>query len=205
MRNRLFSTLFVAALLVFSGCDSSSSEEFMPPEVQMAVDIPADPIVGFGPRGPVGAGVITFYSLRENRIVPAADSASAAWDIALQSTTIFTNGGASGPGQGGAQVVEALFEEVTEAPATGYSTDATSGFAIPTGSGNGWYNYNPQANVVSPIPGRVLVVRCADGTFAKIRMMSYYKGNPANPTSADESRHYTFEFVHQPDGSRRFE
>jgi len=207
MRNRLFSTLFVAALVVFSGCDSSTSEDFVPPEVQMAMDIPADPIVGFDPvtQRPIGADVTTYYSLRENRIVPASDASTTAWDIALKSTTFFTNGGASGPGQGGAQVVVALFEEITEAPATGYSTDATSGFAIPTGSGNGWYNYNPAINVVSPIPGRVLVIQCADGTFAKMRVLSYYQGAPDNPTGADTSRYYTFEFVHQPDGSRRFE
>ena len=199
--------LLLATLVV--GCDSNSAEDdFEVPATEMAADIPADPITGIDPitMRPIGANLFTFYSLRDNALVPQADSASMDWDIAIKSTTIITNGGASGPGQGGGQVLEALFEEITEAPADGYSTDAVDAFAIPSGSGNGWYNYNPAINLVTPIPGRVLVIRCADGTYAKVRILSYYRGAPDTPdASTDESRYYTFEFVHQPDGSTRFE
>ncbi|HMB93806.1 MAG TPA: HmuY family protein [Rhodothermales bacterium] len=211
MNRSLFSTslaLLLLLLVAVAGCDSTSSDdEFEVPEVTLAEDIPADPVTGFDPvtGQPVGANEYTFYSLREDEIVPRSDSASTEWDIALKATTILTNGGASGPGSGGAQVLEILFEEVTEAPASGYATDAADARAIPTGSGNGWYNYNPQNNNITPIPGRVIVVRCADGTYAKLRILSYYEGAPETPTSDDASRYYTFEYVHQPDGSRRFE
>lgn len=209
--NRFFSPTSLVLLLllvVVAGCDSTSpGDDFEMPEVTVAEDIPADPITGFDPvtGQPVGANEYTFYSLREDRMVPRSDSASTEWDIALKATTILTNSGTSGPGNGGAQVLETLFEDVTEAPASGYATDAADAHAIPTGSGNGWYNYNPQTNLITPIPGRVIVVRCADGTYAKLRILSYYEGAPETPTSDDASRYYTFEYVHQPDGSRRFE
>ena len=203
--------LFVGALLVFwAGCDSNAmdDETFPDPVLTRVQDIPADPITSFDPvtGQPLAAGVFTFYSLRENRIVAREDSASTMWDLALKGTTILTNGGASGPGQGGVLVMEGLFEEITEAPTTGYTQDTVDSPAILGGSGNGWYNYNPQAMLLTPIPGRVLVIRAADGTFAKVRILSYYKGAPETPDVAtDEARYYTFEFLHQPDGSRVLE
>lgn len=203
-----YTLLCAMALLLFStGCDSNSMEEepFPDPVLTRAEDVPADPITGFDPDTgqPLAAGVFTFYSLRENRVVPREDSASATWDLAFKGTTILTNGGASGPGQGAALVMEGIFEEITEAPAGGYAQDAADSPAILTGSGNGWYNYNPEAMLLTPIPGRVLVIRAADGTYAKVRVLSYYKGAPDPPDAAtDEARYYTFEFLHQPDGSR---
>ncbi len=150
----------------------------------------------------MGAGLITYFSLRINSVVQ--DSASTDWDMAFQGTTIFINGGISGPGEGGVLVSEALFEEVTEAPTSGYVTDSATGLAIPTGSGGGWYNYNPASMLITPIPGRILVVRTADGRFAKVRILSYYRGAPAEITVDSESRYYTFEYVFQPSGSRIF-
>jgi hypothetical protein len=201
--------LFILVLaFAAAGCDSSGTDEdFTAPEVMMAEDIPADPITGLDPMTgrPVGSDEYTFYSLREHQIVPRSDSATTAWDVAFKATTILTNGGSSGPGQGGAQVLEGIFEEISEAPSEGFTADATDGFAIPTGSGVGWYNYNPQTNMVTPVPGRVLLVRNADGTYAKLRILSYYKGAPDAPDADSESRYLTFEYVYQPDGSRRFE
>lgn len=198
------SLVLLATLLVVSACDSSPGLDSGSEELQtvMAVDVPADPIVGLVDGRPVGAGVITYFSLRTNTVVP--DSASTDWDIALQGTTIFVNGGTSGPGQGAAQIIEGTLEELVAAPGTGYVADAESGMAIPGGSGNGWYNYNPANNVIAPIPGRVIALRTADGRYAKLRILSYYRGSPAQVTAESESRFYTFEHVFQPDGTLLF-
>lgn len=197
----------ILALFVFVGCDSDSGgDDFTPAATLTISDIPADPVTGVDATGrPIGANAFTFVSLRTGEVLPSADSASTQWDLAFKGSTILVNGGTSGPGNGGALVLEALFQEVMEAPASGYNTDSADGFAIPTGSGNGWYNYNPAANILSPIPGRVLVVRCADGSFAKVRIISYYRGAPETPTAEDTSRYITIEYAHQDDGSRRFE
>lgn len=198
------------SLLLFTGCsdDPVSGLEELPGEealdVQIVEDLPADPITGVNEQGrPVGNNVFTFFSLRENAIVAREDSASTQWDVGFRGTTLIVNGGVSGPGDGGAVVLEETFHDVTEAPAdTDFRVDNDDGNAVPTGSGNGWYNYNPQANTVTPIPGRTIAVRTADGRVAKLRIESYYEGAPpADEINAQEdaARYYTFEFAFQED------
>jgi hypothetical protein len=66
--------------------------------------------------------------------------------------------------------------------------------AIPTGSGNGWYSYNPTTHLISPIAGKVLIFRTADDLYAKVEILSYYKDK--DPSS--DGQHYTFDYVYQP-------
>ncbi len=159
--------ILVLALIV-TACDSNSANDDTQDVVTArASDIPSDPIIGLGPDGrPVGANAYTFFSLRTGQIVTSADSASTDWDLGFKGSTIIVNGGVSGPGNGAAQIVEGVFAEVMEAPENGWVQDNADAFAIPTGSGNGWYNYNPATQVLSPIPGRVLLIRTADGRYA---------------------------------------
>ncbi len=138
-------------------------------------------------------GPFTLYSLREERIVPQKDSASAVWDIGFRSTTIIVNGGTSGPGQGAATVISMPFEDVTEPPADNlFRTDGDgdcpneSVYAICTGSLNGWYEY-AGSGVVNPMPATTLVIRLAEGSFAKVRIVKY--------EMAGEARQYMFEYV----------
>lgn len=203
--NLLLRTFCIGLLaLLLSACDSSTQLTGGDPiEAETVSDLPADPIIGFDPNTgqPVGTGEFTFFSLRTGTEV--ADSASTDWDLAFRGTEIRINGGTSGPGNGAALVFTGAFEDLAQAPEAGYSTDSQSGNAIPLGSGNGWYNYNPKTNLVSPIPGRVLVVMTADGRYAKVRIVSYYRGAPDTPDpTTDEARYYTFDYVFQPDGSR---
>lgn len=147
-----------------------------------------------------------FFSLERNETVAYTDSATGKWDIAFRGTTILTNGGASGPGAGGAFVQRSVsFDAFTSIPNDStFKTDAPPAYAIPIGSGNGWYNYNFATNIITPIPGNVIVVRTATGKYAKVEILSYYKDAPATPTAADVPRYYTFRFIYQPDGSKRF-
>ncbi len=201
-------TLFFLPLLAFLavGCDSNGGDAGEEVVAQTVTDLEADPTTGRDPNtgAPVASGKFTFYSLRENKVISNEDSLTAKWDLGFRGTTIIVNGGAGRAGNGGVQLVTGTFEELNEAPADGYRQDNGTDYAIPAGGGNGWYNYNPQANSITPVPGRVLAVRTADGRYAKVSIVSYYKGNPATiePTSA--SRYYTFRYVFQPDGSRRF-
>lgn len=143
-----------------------------------------------------------FYNLAASKEVPYTDSASTKWDIAVRGTTILVNGGTSGPGKGSAQVVDGLFAELAEAPRTGYKQDAATAKAIPTGSGNGWYNYNSTTHLITPIAGKVIMLQTADGKYAKMEVVSYYKDAPAAPTATSTSGCYTFRYLYQPDGSR---
>ena len=208
---RSFTTLILglALVLTISGCDSTDSmsdeQETLTDPITVQ-DLPADPATSIGPRGPVGTGEYTFYSLREDRVVD--DSTSTEWDIALQSTNMLINGGTSGPGNGAGYVAELGFEEVAMVDDGDLIVDdADAGtFAVPPGSGNGWYTYNSGGeNYVRPIPGRTIVVRTGDGNgFAKIRIVSYYEGNPDIPMENRDQhpgRYYTFEYVYQSEGT----
>lgn len=199
--------MILALALFVSACDSSSPNDD-PQEVvaARAVDIPSDPIIGLGSDGrPVGANAFSFFSLRTGQIVASADSASTGWDLGFKGSTIIVNGGTSGPGNGAAQIVEGIFSDVMEAPENGWVQDSADVQAIPTGSGNGWYNYNFATQVLSPIPGRVIMVRTADGRYAKVSMISYYQGVPSTPSADNTSRFVTFDYVFQPDGSRNLQ
>jgi hypothetical protein len=135
-----------------------------------------------------------YFSLATGKEVPAADAKTKNWDIAFSKTTIATNGGTSGPGEGGAIVWEKPFDQVSEAPKDGYKTDGDAGFAIPGGSGNSWYEYDMSVHAILPIPGRTLLVKTATGKVAKVEIISYYKGAPEDvPT--EESSYYTFRYT----------
>lgn len=135
-----------------------------------------------------------YFSLATGKEVAPGDAKTKNWDIAFSKTTIATNGGTSGPGEGGAIVLEKPFDQVSEAPKDGYKTDGDAGFAIPGGSGNSWYKYDMSVHAILPIPGRTLLVKTAEGKIAKLEIISYYKGAPEDvPT--EESSYYTFRYT----------
>lgn len=192
----LLSLLTVFGLLLFSSCSDSGTgtEE---PEVE------SNTIENLDALGENGQ--YTFFSLRTGEPVSQADSASTDWDIAFNGTTILTNSGVSGPGAGGAIILDSSFSGVTLAPSEGYNTDTNESLAIPNGSGNGWYNYNFTTHKITPLPDKTIVIRTADGNhYAKLQIISYYKDNPdlsseeyQNNSEAYPSRYYTFDYVIQ--------
>jgi hypothetical protein len=200
----------IAALLFIglSSCEDDVVEKQEPVVANTVENLPADVGQGVDPTTgrPQFSGKYTFFSFKDNQIVPESDSASTNWDIGLKGTTIITNGGVSGPGQGGAYVANGIFGEMKTIDASAsFAADSNESLAIPTGSGNGWYNYNPQNNEISPIAGKVIFVRTADGNFAKMEILSYYKDRPTIITPTTAGRYYTFRYVYQPDGSKTFE
>ncbi|MEY3246290.1 MAG: hypothetical protein RL253_1464, partial [Bacteroidota bacterium] len=96
----------LAAVIIFQSC---TKDETSVPQVtliqKIVKDVPADTILGVSQIGqPYGSGKFTFYSFETNSIVPNSDSNSTKWDIGVRGSTIITNGGTSGPGNGGAFV-----------------------------------------------------------------------------------------------------
>ena len=145
-------------------------------------------------------------------IVPSSDSATNKWDIGFRGTTIITNSGNSGPALGGGFVFTGLYDDLKTIPADSvFKTDlAPASYAITSGSNRGWYVYNAPVNLVTPIPGRVLVIRTATGKYAKVEILNYYKGGvtPAASASDDDKlkkqRFFTFRFIFQPNGTKTF-
>lgn len=197
MKNKTKIFLVIFLLILFTGCDDENGVT-EPEEINVTV-VTAKDINANGPGK-------TYYRFRDSTVVTGSDTATANWDVAFSSTTIYTNSGSSGPGEGGAVVLTNTdFLSLSEAPAEGYEVDGEDSPAIPTGSGNGWYLYDFNNHAITPIPGVVLVIKTGDGKYAKMQIESYYKGAPETISSSDESGYYTFQYYYQPDGSRSFE
>ena len=205
--------LLVIILTSIIACTKSDSPTVLPITAITVRDIPADTVVGLSAQGaPITKGVYTFYSLEKNVIVPNTDSASTKWDIAFMATRIIINGGTSGTGQGGAFVYTGLFDDLKTIPTDSvFKTDnAPTSYAITAGSGKGWYTYDGLNNLITPLAGRVLVIRTASGKYVKMEITSYYKGGATLPASASDmekltkQRYYSFRFAYQPNGTKTF-
>jgi hypothetical protein len=137
-----------------------------------------------------------FYSLSLNKEVTSSEK----WDIKFKGTTISVSGTAQLLQLSNGQ----LFETYTTAPASGFVADDIKG------SGS-WYNYTattePQHAII-PVPGKIIVLKTTDGKYAKVEILSYYKGNPSTSsesfkelTTRPAAKTYTFRYVYQADGS----
>jgi hypothetical protein len=194
------------ASFVFASCNSEEDKADAPTpdlEVVMIEDLAApNDVIDRETGEVVEQRPFVHFNLATGEVVGENEN----WDIAIKGLAIRVNGGTSGSGEAAAAVVSGIFEEITAVPTgTQFTQDNAPNLAIPTGSGNGWYSYNPQTHVVSPIAGRVILVRTHDGNFAKLEILSYYKGSPAEPDAfRDQSATYTFRYVYQPNGSEQF-
>jgi len=203
-----FLKLSLLALFIFTASCSSDDDkkEETPAVVTTKVSNLAAPQTG-GQGQPVG-GAFTKFSFSQNKIV--TDNS---WDVAFRGTTIIVNGGAKigindepeRTGTGAASIVSGTFASVTAFPAAStFAQDGATVYAIPTGSGKGWYSYNAETHIISPIAGKVFVIKTHDGKYAKFEILSYYKDAPAAPTETSVSPFYTFNFAYQANSTTTF-
>ena len=130
------------------------------------------------------------------------------WDVAFRGTSIIVNGGTSlgttdepeRTGDAGVYIFDGTMAEMVAVETSLIIQDSSSGYAIQSGSGNGWYTYaGPPTYLINPTPGKILVFRTSDGKYAKMEILSYYLGAPENPDAfSDPSRYFTFNYVYQP-------
>lgn len=204
----MFKSIFYKSVLVVSifsllaSCSTDDTPKPVTLETKTFANLYAPQTGGQGQ--PVG-GAFTKFSFSQNAIV-TDDS----WDIAFRGTTILVNGGAAigitdeptRTGSGAVSIVSNTLAGVTVVPESStFKQDGANTYAISTGSGNGWYNYDPTNNLITPIAGKILVVKTHDGKYAKMEIISYYKDAPANPDPTVGSRYFTFKFVYQPSGT----
>jgi hypothetical protein len=213
MKNTIY---LIGLMIAFAACskDSATSNVNSTPVSSVTVNnFAADTIIGLTAQGiPYGAGKYSFYSLETNKTIASSDSATTKWDIGFRGTSIIINGGNSGPGLGGGFVFVGLYNDLNTIPAdsTLKVDNAPSSYAITAGSNKGWYVYDAINNLISPIPGRVLVIRTASGKYAKLEILNYYKGGVTPAATAsdaiklNEQRYYTFRYTFQPNGTKNF-
>jgi hypothetical protein len=224
MKRQIFAGLSAFIMIGLIACSKNDTDTpidktndgtfkvFTEGKVTTVQNLTADTIIGIAGNGqPFGTGKYTLFSLVNKQLVPNSDSATTKWDVGFRGTTIIINGGNSGPGNGGAFVLNGTYDGLTSIPVDSvFRTDNAPTYAITTGSGKGWYNYNAPTNLVSPIPGRVLVIRTANGKYAKMEILNYYKGGVTpDATASDQDkvskqRYYNYRFEYQPDGGKNF-
>jgi len=194
MKQILTAGMLSLSLFTLVSCSKDDDNTVTPPvvavETKTVANIDADA---------ANKGSFTLYSLADNKVIPNSDSATTKWDIGFKATTIIINGGTSGPGKAEAQVITGVFSQLVTAPETGYTTDAVAKKAIA-----GWYAYNMTTHVISPVTGAVIVLKTANGNYAKLEVTSYYKDAPSAPDQNSISRYYNFRFAYQPNGTRQF-
>lgn len=202
MKTTVYSVLFFLLSFTLISCGNDDTPEpVIPLEATLIQDLAAPNDVIDRTTGQVTqARPFVFFSLETQAIV----SESQDWDIAFKGTTIRVNSSKNVT----AALANGIFEELKEVPASAqFATDTPTTFAIPTGSGAGWYNYNSATFTVTPIPGRILLFKTSKGNYVKMEILSYYRGNPPvaqiNPMTTP-SAHYTFRYILQPNGSQKF-
>ncbi|MES2746785.1 MAG: HmuY family protein [Bacteroidota bacterium] len=160
-----------------------------------------------GQGQPVG-GAFTKFSFSQDAVVTNDN-----WDVAFRGTTLIVNGGTqigitdepTRTGVGAVSIVSNTLDAVTTFPAAAtFAQDGSATYAIPTGSGNGWYNYNATTNIISPLAGKVFVVKTHDGKYAKFEILSYYQNAPVTPDATSVGRYFTFKYFYQAGSTTTF-
>ena len=149
--------------------------------------------------------------------LPDEGKKSGDWDVAFTSiynSYVTINNGDiedspahGGQGQGAMIVIDALFDEVNEAPsdeefAAFMAEQSAAGWEdFPPGY-KGWYFYSLESHVMSAITGVTIVIRTPDNRYAKMEMHSLYLDSPDNPTVNTPAPYFSFRYYLQKDGSR---
>ncbi len=212
MRTMIFAFLTFSVLGV--ACEKDDNDNNVKPEVKLVTNFAADTVIGFSPTGrPVGSGRFTYFSFRENKIITGADTLTNKWDIAIREFYIKVNGGtsATGGGNGAAFLANSTFDAYTMIPAgeTAWMQDNAPNYAISPAPGN-WYTYNFSTFLALPVPGKIFIIRTADGRYAKMEITSLYKDGVTPDVALSPAQKalrqffYQFRYVFQANGSGNF-
>ncbi|MBT2560151.1 HmuY family protein [Pedobacter sp. ISL-68] len=173
-----------------------------------------------------------YFSLENNGSVPLDYKRTSRWDVSFAGTyRSFMGGnngsnplnlGTGGPGKGGIMVLEKNFDQVTDVPtdeqfktgSTLIGADASGAYGMGTGyyyydfdgkgKGDGSYEYQHVAYALQDT--RTVIVRTANGNYAKIKMQSIYKDllDPATWRRNSPHPYFSFQYVLAKAGSKKF-
>lgn len=162
-------------------------------DAQAATFIPNPP-----PAPPTITGDYTKFSFAEGTVVEGDD-----WDIAFRSTSIIFNGGTgsnssqpSRTGNAAVYIIDGTMEDIRLVDESLFLQDEATSTAIIDDMGiqqMGWCVYDFTTNMISPIAGKILVVRTRDNKYAKIEILNFYDATFTNVYGG----FYTFNYVYQ--------
>jgi len=166
-------------------------------DAQAATFIPNPP-----PAPPTITGDYTKFSFAEGTVVEGDD-----WDVAFRSTSIIFNGGVasnssqpSRTGNAAVYLIDGTMEDISLVDESLLLQDEATSTAIIDDMGiqqMGWCVYDFTTNMISPIAGKILVVRTHDNKYAKIEILNFYDATCTNVYGG----FYTFNYVYQSEES----
>lgn len=204
----------ITLLISLSSCSSDDNPQQMDLESNTVSNLHAPQEGGIDPNTgqplPI-SGEFTKFDFATG----ASTTSETEWDIAFRGSAIIVNGGQSlgttdepeRSGNAAAYVASGTLAAVETVDISSFNQDSTEGYAIVTGSGNGWYTYNPSNNTIVPTPGKILVFKTRDGKYAKVEILSYYRDAPEVITpeiAANDSRYFTFNYIFNPNEGDTF-
>lgn len=199
---RHFKTILFTAILIagFTSCDKDDDPQLLNIESKQVTNLHAPQTTDYSTNPPTVTGDFVKFDFSSGETTTSDTD----WDIAFRGTTILVNGGEttglssepSRTGSAAAYIESTAFQNLTSVDESKLNQDGANGLAISTGSGNGWYTYNPTTHIITATPGKVLVFKTADNKYAKVEILSYYKDS--DDSNLANSRHYTFNYIYQP-------
>ncbi|WP_316816219.1 HmuY family protein [Pedobacter nyackensis] len=213
MRTNYLKQTLVLALVAIATV--SCTKEEVKPKLEdgkstVAKDVPGDVGNTVGGAKPFE---IFYFSFKTNGKVDKSKVLTSEWDIAFAkeyNSYISPNSGTNnesygfgGPGKGAMMVVNQAYDDVKTAPSDAeFSSKGIDVAGWDSGSGNGWYFYELNTHIAVPVKNRTYILRTAEGKYAKLQLVSMYKGAPATVSDLNwPSPYFTFRYYVQQDGS----
>lgn len=196
----LFTLLLSALAIVACGGDSPTPTPALKAKTVKNFEAPGD-VYDRATRKITKKRDFQYFDFSKGKKVTKSD----AWDIGIKGTTIITNGGTSGTGGVKATTVAALFDKMKSVPdnvTLGEDTKATYAINKNRNFKNRWYSY--ARGIISPVPGRVIILKDTEGRYVKIEIQCYYKDCPTSPKPGVNNSIYTFRYIYQPNGTKKF-
>ncbi|WP_417799539.1 HmuY family protein [Tenacibaculum sp.] len=209
---RVLKSILAITMLAFVAVSCSDNDDVVLEDVvvKKVENLHAKETSDYSVSPPLVSGEFVKFSFKTGEVVTGNN-----WDIAFRGTTILVNGGEktgiSGEpdrtGNAALVVVDGVFSEITSVTNDfNFVQDKEGNLALPKGT---WYTYSgPPQHKISPVAGKIIVVKTTDGTYAKIEILSYYKdmdsSNSSNPANSG-AQYYTFNYVYNPNiGDTKF-
>jgi hypothetical protein len=187
--------LITLVSLIATSC-TSNDVELEPVVAKQALNIYAPVTTDHSVQPSVESGDFTKFNFETGIVVTDNN-----WDVAFRGTTILVNGGTkiglsdepTRTGNGALALLTGTFSEVLLAPNdSDFKQDQAGTLALPKST---WYSYNGLTHKISPVAGKILVIRTSKGHYAKMEITNYYKDGDF---SLANQRYYTFSYVYNP-------
>jgi len=149
-----------------------------------------------GPRtfySNTAASTDLYFNFDKGKLVPGTDT----WHMKFKSTEINFDTLNNVQAQ---LIANTSFASQTTAPTSGYANKIDNNTGGGNNTGTGVFNYaGVPTHIISPIPGKIIAVKLADGRYVKIEMISYYKYAPVNIQDSTytrvSSKYYSFRYL----------